>query len=176
MRVNHKRVMRIMAEDNLLAVRARAFVVTTNSNHEFEVHLNLAGRMKFDGDQSTVGGGHHLHPTEARVCVLGCSSGGLFAESSGVGIGQDVDGATAAHGAATSPRGEETRTGASAPFGSWPAVRIWRIRERVTRAPDDPQHESAGKSIRQCQLQEFHKDAEARGNLEAIAQPSVTRS
>jgi len=45
MPVNHKRVMRIMAEDNLLAVRARAFVVTTNSHHEFEVHLNLAGRM-----------------------------------------------------------------------------------------------------------------------------------
>jgi len=49
MRVNHKRVMRIMAEDNLLAVRTRAFVVTTNSHHEFEVHLNLAGRMKLTG-------------------------------------------------------------------------------------------------------------------------------
>jgi putative transposase len=49
MQVNHKRVMRVMAEDNLLAVRVRAFVVTTNSNHEFEVHLNLAGRMKLTG-------------------------------------------------------------------------------------------------------------------------------
>lgn len=49
LRVNHKRVMRIMADDNLLAVRARAFVVTTNSHHEFEVHLNLAGRMKLKG-------------------------------------------------------------------------------------------------------------------------------
>ena len=49
MQANHKRVMRIMAEDNLLAVRTRAFVVTTNSNHEFEVYLNLAGRMKLTG-------------------------------------------------------------------------------------------------------------------------------
>jgi transposase InsO family protein len=49
MPVNHKRVMRLMAEDNLLAVRVRAFVVTTNSHHEFEVHLNLAGRMKLTG-------------------------------------------------------------------------------------------------------------------------------
>src|SRR6266849_6050809 len=49
MLVNHKRVMRIMGEDNLLAVRMRAFVVTTNSHHEFEVHLNLAGRMKLTG-------------------------------------------------------------------------------------------------------------------------------
>jgi putative transposase len=46
MRVNHKRVARIMREDNLLAVQPRTFVVTTDSDHEFEVYLNLAGRMK----------------------------------------------------------------------------------------------------------------------------------
>jgi putative transposase len=49
MRVNHKRVARIMREDNLLAVQPRAFVVTTDSDHEFEVHLNLARRMKLTG-------------------------------------------------------------------------------------------------------------------------------
>lgn len=46
MQVNHKRVARLMREDNLLAVQPRAFVVTTDSKHEFEVYLNLAGRMK----------------------------------------------------------------------------------------------------------------------------------
>src|SRR6185503_3583052 len=40
--VNHKRVARLMREDNLLAVQPRAFVVTTDSQHEFQVHLNLA--------------------------------------------------------------------------------------------------------------------------------------
>jgi putative transposase len=49
MRVNHKRVARLMREDNLLAVQPRTFVVTTDSDHEFEVYLNLAGRMKLDG-------------------------------------------------------------------------------------------------------------------------------
>ncbi len=49
MQVNHKRVMRIMADDNLLAVQPKSFVVTTNSDHEFEVYLNLAGRMKLTG-------------------------------------------------------------------------------------------------------------------------------
>ena len=49
MLVNHKRVLRIIREDNLLAVQPRAFVVTTDSNHEFEVYLNLAGRMKLTG-------------------------------------------------------------------------------------------------------------------------------
>jgi putative transposase len=49
MLVNHKRVSRLMREDNLLAVQPRAFVVTTDSRHEFEVYLNLASRMKLTG-------------------------------------------------------------------------------------------------------------------------------
>jgi len=39
MAVNHKRVARRMREDNLLAVQPRAFVTTTDSDHECEVYL-----------------------------------------------------------------------------------------------------------------------------------------
>ena len=46
MAVNHKRVLRLMREDNLLGIEPRAFVATTQSNHEAEVYLNLASRMK----------------------------------------------------------------------------------------------------------------------------------
>jgi putative transposase len=49
MLVNHKRVARVMREDNLLAVQPRAFVVTTDSQHALEVYLNLASRMKLTG-------------------------------------------------------------------------------------------------------------------------------
>jgi transposase InsO family protein len=49
MLVNHKRVARIMREDNLLAVQPRQFVVTTDSNHRLEIYLNLARRMKLTG-------------------------------------------------------------------------------------------------------------------------------
>src|ERR1700747_3102063 len=49
MLANHKRVARIMREDNLLAVQPRQFVVTTDSTHELEVYLNLAYRMKLTG-------------------------------------------------------------------------------------------------------------------------------
>ena len=45
MQVNHKRVVRIMREDDLLGIQPKRFVVTTNSNHKLEVYLNLAGRM-----------------------------------------------------------------------------------------------------------------------------------
>jgi transposase InsO family protein len=47
--VNHKRVARLMREDNLLAVQPRAWVQTTDSEHELRVYLNLAVRMQLTG-------------------------------------------------------------------------------------------------------------------------------
>jgi transposase InsO family protein len=44
-RVNPKRVYRLMREDNLLCVRRRKFVVTTDSNHGRKVYPNLARNM-----------------------------------------------------------------------------------------------------------------------------------
>jgi transposase InsO family protein len=46
---NHKRVYRIMREDNLLCLRRRKFVVTTNSNHHLPVYPNLARGMVLTG-------------------------------------------------------------------------------------------------------------------------------
>jgi transposase InsO family protein len=43
--VNHKRVERIMREDNLLAIRHRKYILTTDSRHDFPVYVNLAVRM-----------------------------------------------------------------------------------------------------------------------------------
>jgi putative transposase len=47
--VNPKRVYRLMREDNLLCVRKRKFVVTTDSNHSRKVYPNLAGEMALTG-------------------------------------------------------------------------------------------------------------------------------
>jgi transposase InsO family protein len=43
--VNPKRVRRLMREDNLLCVRQRKFVVTTDSNHARRIYPNLARHM-----------------------------------------------------------------------------------------------------------------------------------
>ena len=48
-KVNHKRVGRILREDNLLCLRKRKFVVTTDSNHPFHIYPNLAGSMEITG-------------------------------------------------------------------------------------------------------------------------------
>jgi putative transposase len=47
--VNHKRVYRLMREDNLLCVRKRKFVMTTDSNHGRKVYPNLARDMVLTG-------------------------------------------------------------------------------------------------------------------------------
>jgi putative transposase len=47
--VNHKRVLRIMREDNLLAIRYRKYILTTDSRHDCRVSVNLAIRMTLTG-------------------------------------------------------------------------------------------------------------------------------
>jgi putative transposase len=47
--VNHKRVYRLMHEDNLLCLRRRKFVLTTDSAHQLPVYPNLAREMTLTG-------------------------------------------------------------------------------------------------------------------------------
>lgn len=48
--VNHKRVLRLMREDNLLSLRKKAFVpATTNSRHQWHVRHNLARGLTTTG-------------------------------------------------------------------------------------------------------------------------------
>ncbi len=49
--VNHKRVYRLMREDNLLCLRRRKFVVTTDSDHGLPVYPNLARALVLTGLQ-----------------------------------------------------------------------------------------------------------------------------
>lgn len=47
--VNGKRVLRLMRADNLLAVRKRRFVFTTDSSHTYAIYPNLAARLTVTG-------------------------------------------------------------------------------------------------------------------------------
>ena len=47
--VNHKRVLRLMGQDNLLALRKRKFVVTTESGHALPVYSNYAKHLQIRG-------------------------------------------------------------------------------------------------------------------------------
>ena len=47
--VNHKRVLRLMRADNLLCLRARQYVFTTDSQHNWPIYPNLAPRVPLSG-------------------------------------------------------------------------------------------------------------------------------
>lgn len=47
--VNHKRVLRLMRADNLLSVRKRKFIVTTDGRHTWRIWPNLARRSRPTG-------------------------------------------------------------------------------------------------------------------------------
>lgn len=47
--VNHKRVLRVMRQDNLLCLRKRRFVRTTDSEHGLPVYQNLAAKLTVNG-------------------------------------------------------------------------------------------------------------------------------
>jgi len=63
---NHKRVLRLMREDNLLCLRHRPFVpLTTNSRHSWHVVPNLTRGMRLNGlDQLWVADITYLHLAE----------------------------------------------------------------------------------------------------------------
>ena len=47
--VNHKRVLRLMRQDNLLCLRKRSFVVTTDSAHGLPIYKNLVPELDVTG-------------------------------------------------------------------------------------------------------------------------------
>jgi len=47
--VNHKRVLRVMREDNLLCLRKKSFIKTTDSNHKHFIYPNLAKAIELSG-------------------------------------------------------------------------------------------------------------------------------
>lgn len=48
-KVNHKRVLRLMREDNLLSLQQKKFVLTTDSRHDGRIYTNLARGLRVTG-------------------------------------------------------------------------------------------------------------------------------
>jgi transposase InsO family protein len=66
--VNHKLVLRLMREDNLLCVRRRKFLHTTDSDHDRRVYPNLAESMTLSGvDQLWIADITYIRLLEAFV-------------------------------------------------------------------------------------------------------------
>ncbi len=147
MRVNHKRVARIMREDNLLAMQPKAFVVTTDSSHELEVYLNLASRMKLTGDRSALGSRHHLHSAASGVRLSGGDPGCLLSQGGGLGAGSNAGQPLSDCGAGAGNHETTTAAGRGSSLRSRSAVRLRGIHSHSGEAADDSEHESAGEPV-----------------------------
>jgi hypothetical protein len=146
-KVDPKPVYRLMREDNLLGVRKRKFVVTTDSNQGRKVYPNLAGEMVLTGIDQLWLGRHHLHSAAERVRLPGGVDRRLFAP--GDWLGAEPNGGRRSHlGSTAEGAGIAAacdRAGAS--FRSWQPVRFRRL-YGVAQGPRLPsQHESQGEPL-----------------------------
>ena len=164
--VNPKRVYRLMREDNLLCVRRRKFVVTTDSNHGRTVYPNLARELVLTGmDQLWVADITYIRLREEFVflaVILDAFSRRVigWALDRNAGRRADVDGA--AHGADAAQR----------PSRDWCIIPIAASSTPAATTPTcskaarhSHQHEPQGQSLRQRGLRVVHENAEVRRGL-----------
>ena len=163
--VNHKRVARIMREDNVLAVQPRQFVVTTKSDHKLEVYLNLARRLKLTGmDQLWVADITYIR-LKAEFVYLAVILDGFSRNAVGWSLERTLATRLALAAFGTSHRHAKAGVRPSSSFRSWRAICQRGVCRRSRKARDDHEHESSGKSLRQCQLRKLPKNFETGGNL-----------
>jgi transposase InsO family protein len=159
--VNHTRVVRLMREDNLLAVQPRAFVVTTEAQHDLEVYLNLASRLTLTGlNQLWVADITYIR-LRAEFVYLAVLLDGFSRKVVGWALENTL--ATRLPLGALRHALAAARRGAS--LGARGPVRLGRVRAAPAPTSDDPEHEPAGEPVRQRQLREFDQDAQTRGDF-----------
>ncbi|HZP16514.1 MAG TPA: IS3 family transposase [Terriglobales bacterium] len=80
-RVNWKKVYRLMREDNLLCVRRRKFVMTTDANHGTEGLSESEAGVGADGCGSALGDRYYLHSAAGGVRLSGRDPGCILTPS-----------------------------------------------------------------------------------------------
>ena len=144
-----KKVRRLMKEDNLLAVRRRKFVATTDSDHDFVVYPNLAEQLIVNDMNQLWVSRPHLCPSAGRVRVFGRGAGCIFTAGRGLGVGAEFAGVSAAGGFGKRDPQPATQDWVSTSFRPWVTVRQQRLCEAAGehrgRAEYEPARAAVGK-------------------------------
>ena len=85
MLVNHKRVARMMQEDNLLAARHSEWLKAKDRGDELEIYLNLASRLKISGTNQLWIGDITFIRLDREFVYLAVGPRRLLSQSRGVG-------------------------------------------------------------------------------------------
>ena len=145
--VNHKRVLRLMRDDNLLALQRKQFVMTTDSNHTLEIALNLARRMQLTAvNQLWVADITYIQVWGEFVFSSG-GVGRVLAQGGGLGAEPEVEQWPGDQSAGEGDSGTAAVAGNGASFRPRVAVRESRVCSLVGETADGGEHESSGQSV-----------------------------
>lgn len=145
--VNRKRVVRIMQEDNLLAVASHRFIFTTESNHDLETYLNLAARMKLTGiNQLWVADITYIRLRREFV-YLALILDAFSRKVVGWALERSLQAQLAIGALKRAIVARQPPPGAGASLGSRRAVRLRRLCHRTTGAGDDREYEPPSQSL-----------------------------
>jgi putative transposase len=125
--VNHKRVLRLMGADNLLCLRRRAFVRTTDSDHQLRVYPNLARDLKVSGlNQLWVADITYIRLVWEFV-YLAVILDAFSRRVIGWALGPHARGRVGTRSVADGDRSWPSRAGTGASFGSRSAICLGRL-------------------------------------------------
>lgn len=122
-------------------------MLTTDSDLEFEVHLNLASRMKLTGmNQLWVADITYIRLKKEFV-YLAVVLDAFLRKVVGRALDRTLASRLPIAALEQAVARRQPPPGVGASFRSWRAVRFRRPYESPAKAPDDPEHESAGEPL-----------------------------
>ena len=164
-RVNRKKVQRLMREDNLLCLRKRRFVVTTDSNHDLPVYPYLARDMALTGIDQLWRADITYVRLEAEFVYLAVVLDAFSRKVIGWALGRTLEATLDHRSLADGAQNTKARCRPGASLRSRRAVCIGRL-HRSAQIPWHPdQHEPPRQSVRQRPVRIIHEDAQVRGSL-----------
>jgi hypothetical protein len=145
--VNHKRVLPIMREDNLLAIRYRKFILTTDVQHDCQVYLNLAARMTLTGvNQLWVADITYIR-LRAEICLPGGGDRSVLAQGGRLGLRPYAGGSDDSSGVAAGHRPAPSAAGAGPSLRPGSSVRLHRLYGGAENQRHHPEHEPSWQSL-----------------------------
>ena len=146
MRVNHKRVARLMREDNLLAVQPR----DVRGHHGLRSRVRGLSEPRQPDETDGINQLWVADITYIRLQKEFVYLAVILDAFSRKVVGWALDRTLASRlpiAALQQASGNGSRSRLGSSLGSWSAVRFWRLREGLAKAADDPEHESAGEPL-----------------------------
>jgi putative transposase len=157
--VNHKCMLRWMRADNLLCLRRRKFILTTDSKHRLPVYPNLAGFMVVtDIDQLWVADITYIR-LQVEFAYLAVLLDAFSRRCIGWALQRSLEGSLVLEALRMALRQPRPRPGL-VHHSDRGAICFARLHGTTGTTRHSHQHEPGGNAIRQCPSRKLHQDSQ----------------